>query len=383
MGFTGEDNLFATVIRRINFILAIFSIFIGIYINIYQRHLTKNSALLILFYILYYFVVYYDLYYTDIASIYFNNKEKELILIRMSRLVLIPVIASLIIRIEGFKNIRLIIAICWSLFVSLILALFVLNISFGSSVAERMEIEGELNSLNMGYWSATLFLLLVYLFFQFKNKIKFIPYLPALLLSLYLMVAAGSRGPLIYSFIIVYYYFSFVEVGKIYKRVGNVISFIVVLIVIIDYTVVTDIIGMYNSDLQERLISSVENQEISGRDRIYITALNQFVESPIFGSFFVLETGWYKGQYPHNILIEALITFGLLGAIPFFIFIYKTLKRTHFLIKKNHRMSWLGLIFLISFFKGLSTWTLYGNTLLWMSMFVILTFNLKEIKSKS
>lgn len=382
MGYTGEDNLFATLIRRLTFFLAIISIYSGFVSGVYRKYLTKASVLLIVFYGIYYFVVQYDLYNTVIADTFFKKLDKELILVRMTRLVLIPFIGSLVIRTEGFKTILLIKSVYWSLTVSLLLALFVLNISFGSIVEERLEIEGELNSLNMGYWAATLFLLIIYIYFQLQNKLRFIVYIPGLLLSLYLMLVAGSRGPIIYSIIILYYYLTSVKLTKKVKRFINVSSILIILTVLLDYTIVTDVIGIYNTDLQERLISSIEKQEASGRDVIYENALEQFNKSPIIGNYFVLQTGHYRGQYPHNILIEALITFGLLGAIPFFIFIIKTFRRTHALIKQNHEMSWLGIVFLISFFKGLSTWTLYGNSLLWMSMFIILTYKLKEIKKK-
>lgn len=383
MGFIGEDNLFATFIRRSTFILAIFTIIIGITNKIYTRYLTKASLFLVLFYIIYYFVIYYDLYVLNISNSFFSKLDKKLILVRMSSLVFIPVVASLAIRTEGFNSKGLVKAIYWALTISLALALSVMNLGFGEVVDNRLEIDSELNSLNMGYWSATLFLIILYIYSQLKNKSFFLIYVPGLLLSLYLMIAAGSRGPIIYSFIIFYYFLTSIGLSKKIKRLINFTGVLLFLVILVDYTVFTDFIGDYNTDLEKRFISSIEKQETSGRDKIFIKALEQFSQNPLFGDYFVLKTGRYMGQYPHNIFLEALITFGLAGAIPFFIFIVKTFKRAHHLIKTNHEMSWLCLIFLISFFKGLSTWTLYGNSLLWMSMFIILTYKVKNIKKKS
>ncbi|WP_298881811.1 O-antigen ligase family protein [uncultured Polaribacter sp.] len=381
MGFMGEDNLFSSSIRKFNFFLAFIGVIISLKSKLYQKFLTKELFFLYLLYLYYIFIVKIDLSNIDAAGIVMPTKDKQLIMFRMTRLVFFPMLAVLLFRIRGLNLFKLAKAILISLLVSLILALLVLNLSFGGMVDERLSIEGELNALNMGYWGATLFVLCLFFVTKEKNKIqKIVISSLGFLIAFYIMLISGSRGPILYSLIIFYYYMFITSAFYKVKKIITIVLVFILLILVLDYTILTDIIGTYNPNLEERLISSVEDQEISGRDKLYEIGINQFLSKPITGDYFLLKSGHYKGEYPHNILIEALMTLGLIGAIPFFILLIKTFNRVHYMIKRNDNTSWIALIFLISFFKGMSTWNLYGNLLLWISMGIILSYKMNCIK---
>jgi hypothetical protein len=170
MGFMGEDNLFASIIRKVNFFLALIGIVTSIGSGLYQKFLTREMVFLFLLYIYYIFIVKDDISNIDAKGIILDAQEKNLIMLRMTRLVFFPLLAVLLFRVKDLKLFRLAKAILISLTISLILALVVLEVTIGSVVDERLSIEGELNSLNMGYWGATLFMMCLFYVIKEKNK---------------------------------------------------------------------------------------------------------------------------------------------------------------------------------------------------------------------
>jgi len=383
MGFIGADNLFASLIRKFTFFLALMGIVISIGSGLYKKFLTREMIFLFLLYIYYIFIIKNDLSTIDTTGIRLQAEDKNLIMVRMTRLVFVPLLAVLLFRVKDLDLFRLAKAILISLTISLILALAVLEISLGSIVNKRLSIEGELNSLNLGYWGTTLFVMCLFYVLKEKHKIqKYILAPISIIVAIYIMLISGSRGPIVYSIIIFYYFILNTSAFSSIKKYINAIFILTLILVFVDYTFITDFIGLYNPNLEERIISSVVDNDSSGRDKLYVVALDQFYSSPLFGDYFILTSGPDKGHYPHNILLEALMTLGLFGAIPFFYLLIQTFKRVHLMIKINDNTAWIGLLFLVSFFKGLSSWNLYGNSLLWVSMAIILSFKYNFLKLK-
>ena len=383
LGFEGDDNFITPIIRKITYLLAFVSIFICYSNNLFStKIISKNFYYLIFFYLYYIVVIYFDLYINKSNLVWFSAKESSAIIIRMTQLVLLPMFASLIFRIKYLNQKKIAFTVFITQFVALSVSLIILNLNIGQIVDAQLELAGELNSLNLGYGAATLFVLCVFVFFKYNTFTTRIFALSGGILSLYVIIIAGSRGPLVYSFLILLYCIYFSNYNKNIKTLIVFIVITLILLFFIDHTILTDVIGTYSPMLEERLISSIDNNEISGRESLYEISLNQFLENPFFGNYFVLTSGSYMGQYPHNIILEAFMTFGLFGAIPFMILLYKTFIRVNLMVKNNLDIFWIGLLFLISFFKGLSTWNLYGNTLLWLSMGIILTYKIENLKNR-
>src|SRR5690606_36510269 len=96
------------------------------------------------------------------------------------------------------------------------------------------------------------------------------------------------------------------------------------LISLVLYRFIIQIIELINPVIGERLLSLIENNDVSGRDNAYEISLNQFYSSPLFGDYFVMTSGPLQGLYPHNILIESLMTLGIIGSLPLFYMFFKT-----------------------------------------------------------
>jgi O-antigen ligase len=378
LGLPADQSPLNSLARILTLFFAILSIIIVFNTGLYKKYINGNIIFLWLFYCYYIFVVYIDLFDTYNSGVVIRAPEKDLIMVRMTRLVLLPMVAAIIFRRKQLNTLLIAKIIFWIIFVSLVGSLSVLKLSIGQEVNERVEVEGELNSLNLGYWGATFFVLTMFLFFKTQNIYRLIYAFAGFPLGFYIVMISGSRGPLLYTILTVYVYVFFADVFKKNKRVINTIAILSLFVLVLNYRLLVSIISVFNPLLGERVIAAIEEQDSSGRDRIYLIAIDQFLKAPIFGDYFVLTSGELKGLYPHNIILEAFMTLGLTGAIPFLILIYKTLLRIRLMLKNNGDNAWVGLIFLISFLKGMSTWNLYGNMLLWVCMAVILTYSTRE-----
>ena len=136
--------------------------------------------------------------------------------------------------------------------------------------------------------------------------------------------------------------------------------------------------GLINPVVSARLLALIEESDLSGRDGAYDIAIGQFLSSPLYGDYFVLTSGPLAGLYPHNIILESLMTLGLIGSIPLFILFLRSIYQGIKLFKINHQFVWLFFIFLSVFFKGQSTWNLYASDELWISMAILVTIKIKE-----
>ena len=89
---------------------------------------------------------------------------------------------------------------------------------------------------------------------------------------------------------------------------------------------VISIIENFSPFLAERVEMTLIEGHTSGRmeeEGAYGYTIKQFMNSPIFGSYFRIVTPnlTWRGMYPHNIILELLITFGVVGLIPFLYFL--------------------------------------------------------------
>lgn len=381
LGFNEEEGVLNSIGRTFTSLICFFCILVAIRTKLYQLYLTKNAVFLLLLYVYYAGIIYNDLYLVYDSDVVFLDADRNAIMQRIIRLVFIPMLSLIVFRRESLDLVLCAKIIFFILFWSLLASLTILQLNLGDAVEERVGVSGELNSLNMGYWAATEFLLALFLLTKSNKAYKIFYLFLGLPLSLYVIMISGSRGPLLYTVIIALYYLYLSDGSIINKKILKFSIVIFVLILIFDYSFILEIIKGFNPVFVERIEKAINEGDSSGRDGIYMTAIDQFLKKPFFGDYFVLTSGGFKGSYPHNILIEALMAFGLVGAIPLFVLMGKTFYRVHSILKINNDNAWIALFFLISFFKGLSTWNLYGNALLWVSMFIILTYDIKELKN--
>ena len=374
LGFLGDDNFLSSIHRYLKVIVSILIILLyASNKSLRKLHINFYSILLLIIYIYYIFIVYDDLYNTPLPMVLFSEIEKKGIMDRMLFFVLIPMLASVCYWHYKLNHLKLLKYLFYVMTVSLILCFLTIGIGVGQVINEQMKIEGELNSLNIAYFSGLLMVITLYLsskIYGFKKNMFFII---GTTISIYGILIAGSRGPLFFTILTCLIYLGFGNYSKRFKFLLYVSVIFLVLLFKFDYTYYTDLISIYAPHFADRLVDTIENNDISGREDFYARGLFQFSKNIYFGDYFAITSGSYAGSYPHNILIESLMTIGLFGSIPLFGLFFICFKRAFKIIKQNKIHSWIALIFIYYFLKGLSSWNLYGSDLLWISMFILLS----------
>ena len=211
---------------------------------------------------------------------------------------------------------------------------------------------------------------------------KILPYL-FVAGSVFVWGFCSKRGPVLY----------FLAVSLLLYILGNrknvskvlLSLFIVVILVFTFQSIIFDLLQDIAPELVGKFISTVESGDTSGRfgdeDSGYALAYQQVLENIWTGTYFRITYpyGIWTGMYPHNIILESMMTFGLLGTIPLIIFVFLAVKRINLItnMSKNNTywmMMFFTIIFLNSFLMLMSTGTLLLNKSFWLSFGALLNF---------
>lgn len=129
-----------------------------------------------------------------------------------------------------------------------------------------------------------------------------------------------------------------------------------------------------------KMIEINDDLSISNRLIRYEYSINQFMNNPLIGdSMVVFETG----DYPHNILIEVLLAFGIFGEILFLIITFKSMKSAYFLLRRTN-IGWIGLVYIQFFVGALFSGSLFTNGNFWfwtvLSIITYKNFSINKYK---
>ena len=109
---------------------------------------------------------------------------------------------------------------------------------------------------------------------------------------------------------------------------------------------------------------------------IWQDTFNQFLSKPIFGNSLESENIHF---HPHNVLLEVLITTGIIGFIPFTLLLFYAFKFSVLILKKTPKYSWLPALFIQSFMQNMFSGGLYFASWLFSSMALIYLFKIQII----
>lgn len=113
---------------------------------------------------------------------------------------------------------------------------------------------------------------------------------------------------------------------------------------------------------------------------IWENELIRFMENPLFG--YSLQSN-YAGHHPHNILIEALITTGLLGAIPYFSFLIAVFLKSISIIRKNPEYFWVVVLFYMGFAQNMFSGAIWGTSFLALGAALIIGYDFRSPRESS
>ena len=122
--------------------------------------------------------------------------------------------------------------------------------------------------------------------------------------------------------------------------------------------------------LYKRIINTIENGDLSGRDVIYTKVINSWLENPLIGSQF---TYYYKNYpvYSHNIVLDAALQGGILGVMILLSFFFTVFKAQYYSSIYNKKMTWLVILSLQNYIGSLSSGSFYQNSILSVGVLAI------------
>jgi O-antigen ligase len=255
----------------------------------------------------------------------------------------------------------------------------------------NIEIDGEtksiINPITIGFFGELLSIVAIHVLnFKLINRGKYFKLLLYLCICLGVinLILGASRGPML-SFIILliielYFVaqknkFSVVYISKILLISTSVILFFV-------YYAVTKI-DVENVSLLNRLSSTADARQFDEkeeRDYLFESAWNQFLSSPIIGDSFLTKALFRS--YSHNIILDVLMSTGLIGITIFGIMLY------HIFIKFKYNLNSLNpnnkviklplLIFISILLINMTSGGLFVSGDFWMFSAFMLSFNNKS-----
>ena len=190
-----------------------------------------------------------------------------------------------------------------------------------------------------------------------------------ILIGLFFVLRAGSRGP-IFGLLSV---FLFLTYGR-NKNILNSIFFLFLSIValMLTFEFILNWIGSISPLLEMRIRSSFGEDGLGSRTIYYSTALEQFLENPIFGSKYLIVFENGKTDYVHNIFLDALLATGIIGFLALIYFLFVGLVKSRNLLMINHPHSWLGLLLIQQIIFNMFSGAFYLNPTLSALLTIIL-----------
>ena len=190
-----------------------------------------------------------------------------------------------------------------------------------------------------------------------------------LLLAAILMLASGSKGPIVAWFVVMLAWLftlarASVRAGRGLQGVALPIALLLVLpLIVLAVNAVTPL------PVVDRFLDISQDQSTSERVRLLTQALGQFEESPLLGSS-VFE---YESRlYPHNVIVEALMVGGVVVLVPLLMLLYENLRTAIGCLAQVCKERWLALLYLQYLVNVMFSGSLFSSVQFWTTSVAML-----------
>lgn len=260
--------------------------------------------------------------------------------------------------------------------VILFLATAVLLLAIGrttivSQVGETYDISrlnlSSLNPVSMGHVGVTVFLLGVGIIATgpIDRREKFIC-LAAISTGAALAVLANSRGPIL-SLIVAVSVLILAQSKR--RRTYWVVSMICAIALYFAYQRPEFLFGDLGPFARFSTISLSGDAASIARFTAFKGSWAQFLGSPIFGDGIEERVTQF---YPHNVILEAFMSTGLLGGVPFLLVLITAIRSAWGLFRLNSQLSWVGLVALQQLVGAQFSGSIWGTGSLWVMMMLVI-----------
>jgi len=248
-----------------------------------------------------------------------------------------------------------------TLAIGLFMAYFLAKESSNEALAGRFDANSTVNMINYGQMGCALSLLSIYGFVNKRIRFGKIIFTALFFLGVVSIIKAGTRSPVVVLIMVTVFYF----LSRSGFAKGLIVTSLALVGLWLSLGFLSELSEDLGSSLSERLVSAVENRETSGRDKIYGNTLDIIGDAPLFGDFYLIPSGPGKEGYPHNFFLEAFMTTGIIGGIPFAIMVLIILYKSYQLLQQKRRSGWIVLMFLQVLVYGMFSSSLYSSQDFW------------------
>lgn len=295
---------------------------------------------------------------------------------------------SIIRHLNGFKFLLV------SFFVSIIPSIFFIQyvgIETLQLLGQDKNSEEFISVLSLGYCNGPLITISILLYKHLlKNRLLCTMFAVMIIVSAsYVLIVGGERGPIIWTMATLA-----ICLFMTVKNIGRYV-FLTLVCGLLLYLNVDNLIDGLKTVLPhtaEKIESTVKEGDTSGRFDLdkpeastYIIAWNQFLTSPLYGSYFRLITNHsvFRASYPHNIFLEIMITMGLLGLLPFIYLLLKAWGKVRVVFR--HREYTEGqllclVLFLSAFLQMQTSNTIVSNSMFWAFFYIMCNYNMPIVE---
>lgn len=207
------------------------------------------------------------------------------------------------------------------------------------------------------------------------NNIRLFILLFSIILCFIPFFLGASRGSVFAALIPLFLYFITA------KGLTKKIKFVFIVLVFLSLVVLaTKYFGVGVFDRFTNISRDIEMGSTSAiRLMIWKDGIRQFLENPLFGNSLQSEL---VHHHPHNILIESLMSTGIIGSIPLFIFFFIVFKKVIVIIRNAPKYFWITNIFLTGFTMNMFSGAIWGMSWVALGSALILGFENKMIKNE-
>ncbi|MCP4971763.1 MAG: O-antigen ligase family protein [Arcobacter sp.] len=155
-----------------------------------------------------------------------------------------------------------------------------------------------------------------------------------------------------------------------------------ILIAILFFFLLIYFADTYSSPVFQRSMDLIKGQSSSvGRVFIWETTWNQFITSPILGDSVYCN----RPPHPHNIILEVLMSVGILGFVPFSILLFSTIVKGVKIVKYRPEHTWIFIFFMQALSQNMVTGSIRSALWFWASSGLVFSIKinkpLKNIKN--
>jgi len=353
LGNVAETTVLTVPYRAFSLLLALIVLLLN-----FKAKIKKPLALtlFIFFWILVLIRMFYDL---EIQSEYFIIKaHKQRLWLFSLGLIIVPMVSI----IKSINRIDLAYSKKWIYRLGVVFLLIsFFSVVQDASATERIGANKALDSTSFGKTAILISIIAFYnMISSVKQRKSFLFHSVIFLFGLYVGLRSGSRGPILAFLIVFFFWLSFKNNLNIRKGVFK--FFILISITVASQQILLNLINRISPVTSVRIQSTIKGSDVSTINRFdsYHWFVQEINKSPILGSHFArLQDGRFPG-YAHNIFLDILLGFGIIGLSIFLYIISKAISNTHLSLNSGGNY-WIGLLFLMFFVLSITSGAYYTN----------------------